>query len=265
MPDVNVDGCRLSFRVEGPEAAPWLLLSNSLGTTIDLWARQMDRFTQSFRVIRYDTRGHGRSGVPSGPYTMDRLGADVLAVLDAAGASRAHVCGISIGGLTGLWMAVHAPARVDRLVAANTAARIGTTELWDARIATVRSSGVPSLAEATMTRWFTEEFRQRHASTVDTFRAMVEDCPADGYAGCCAALRDADMRNDLHQITAPTLVVTGAHDVATPPADGAFIRERIPAARLLALDAAHLTNVEQADEFTSAVVEFLSRRRESNL
>jgi 3-oxoadipate enol-lactonase len=261
MAEVSVEGCRLFFNVEGPENAPWLLLSNSLGTTIDLWAGQLGRFTQSFRVVRYDTRGHGRSDAPSGPYTLDQLGTDALMILDAAGAARAHVCGISIGGLTAMWMALHAHERIDRLVAANTAARIGTAELWDDRIRTVRSAGTAALAEATMTRWFTQQFRQRHPSTVDAFRSMVAACSSDGYAGCCAALRDADLRDDLHRIIAPTLVVTGTHDVATPPAGADVIRERIPGARKLALDCAHLSNVEQAEAFTSAVVEFLSSRR----
>ena len=257
MAEVRVDGCRLFFSVEGPEQAPWLLLSNSLGTTIDLWTRQLDRFTRVFRVIRYDTRGHGRSDVPTGPYTLNQLGADALSILEAAGAGRAHVCGVSIGGLTAMWLALHAPARVDRIVAANTAARIGTAELWNERIQTVRTLGMTTIAEATMARWFTERFIQRHPSTVDAFRSMVAACPADGYTGCCAALRDADVRDELHRIGAPTLVVTGVHDVGTPPAEGAFIRERVAGARLLALDAAHLSNVEQADAFTAAVVDFL--------
>lgn len=258
MPEVEADGCRLSYSVEGPAGAPVLLLSNSIGTTSALWDRQAGPFAKTFRVVRYDTRGHGRSSVPAGDYTMEQLGRDALAVLDAAGAGRAHVCGISLGGITAMWLGVHAPERIERLVLANTGARVGTVEMWQQRIAAVRANGMAQIAEATPSRWFTESFRQRAPEIVATFTAMVADCPPAGYAGCSAAIRDTDLRDDVRKIAAPTLVITGAVDPATPPSDGAFLSERIPRARRVELAAAHLSNVEAADAFTAAVLDFLA-------
>jgi len=257
MSDVTVDGCRLSFSVEGPEDAPALLLVNALGATRDLWTFELDRFARSFRVIRYDARGHGRSDVPSGPYSLDRLGQDALAILDAAGVAQAHICGLSLGGMVAMWLGVNSPERVARLIAANTGARIGTTELWEERIRNARSLGMPALAASVIPRWFTQEFRERQPETVDRFRSMLAACPVEGYAGCCAAVRDADLREDIQRIGAATLVIRGIHDVATPPGAADFIRERVAGARLVALDAAHLSNVEQPEAFTSAVVDFL--------
>lgn len=255
---IDVDGCRLSVSIAGPRRAPALLLLNALGTTTDLWAAQLTAFSRLFRVIRCDTRGHGGSDAPADDYTLDRLGHDALAVLDAAGAPRAHVCGVSLGGLVALWLARHAPARVDRVVAANTGARVGTRELWQQRIRAAREEGMAALAEPTMQRWFTERFRRTHPDTVDRFRCRVSACPVAGYTGCCAALRDADLRDDLQRIAAPTLVVAGTDDPATPPSLGDFIREGVAGACGVALDAAHLANVEQPEAFNAAVIEFLT-------
>ncbi len=255
---VTVDGCRLAFSVSGPETAPPLLLLNALGTTTALWAEQVAPFSRGLRVIRCDTRGHGDSAAPSGDYTLDRLGHDALAVLDAAGAARAHVCGVSLGGLLALWLARHAPERVDHIVCANTGARVGTRELWEQRIQAAREQGMAALAEPTMQRWFTERFRKSAPETVDRFRSMVSACPVAGYAGCCAALRDVDLRDELHRIAAPALVVTGTHDQATPPILGQDIRHGVAGARGVELDAAHLANVEQPDAFNAAVIDFLT-------
>ena len=259
MPDAHAGGCRLSWTLHGPADAPALLLLDALGTTIDLWTPQIDRLASAFRVIRYDTRGHGASEAPAGPYALDRLGRDALAVLDAAGVPRAHVCGVSLGGQTALWLGLHAPERVSGLVAANTGARIGTTALWDQRIRDAGARGMQALVEPAIARWFTLRFRRTDPETVDRFRKMLGDCPATGYAGCCAALRDADLRADLHRIAKPTLVVTGADDHATPPAAGHHIREQVAGAELLPLDAAHLSNVERPDAFTAGVLNFLNR------
>ena len=259
MPEIDVDGCRLSWTAQGPADAPPLLLLNALGTTIDLWSPRIDRLATAFRVIRFDTRGHGASEAPPGPYALDRLGRDALAVLDAAGARRAHVCGVSLGGQTALWLAVHAPARVAGVVAANTGARIGATALWNQRIRDAGTLGMHALVEPAMARWFTPRFRRRDTETVDRFRTMLRACSPTGYAGCCAALRDADLRADLHRIERPTLVIVGADDDATPPAAGRAICEQVAGAELLALDAAHLANVERADAFTAGVLAFLTR------
>jgi 3-oxoadipate enol-lactonase len=256
--EVVVDGCRLWYEVSGSGNAAPLLLSHCLGASADLWASQLDAFNEHFRVIRYDTRGHGQSDAPAGPYSLDRLGRDALAVLDAAGAPRAHVCGISIGGMTALWLAINAPDRVDRIVAANTAARIGTTDLWDMRINQARADGLASLAPGSMTRWFTESFRGAHAETVSRFQRTMSSGSVEGYVGCARALQEADLRDRIGEIAAPTLVITGTHDPSTPPDDGKWLAQHIENSRLLELPTAHLSNVDQPETFTRAVIDFLS-------
>ena len=260
MPRIDVDGCRLSWSALGPADAPPLLLLNALGTTRDLWRPQIDRLGAAFRVIRFDTRGHGASDTPTGPCTLDRLGRDAVAVLDAAGARRAHVCGVSLGGQTALWLALHASERVARVVAANTGARIGTTDLWDRRIRDA-APGMHALVEPAIARWFTPRFRRRDPETVERFRTMLRAGSPTGYAACCAALRDADLRADLHRIDRPTLVIAGADDHATPPAAARAICEQVAGAELLALDAAHLANVERPHAFSAGVLAFLARNR----
>jgi len=252
------DDCRLAFAVNGDPDAPALVLSNSLGTDRTLWDRQMETFADRFRVLRYDTRGHGESDAPPGAYTMERLGKDVLSLMDALGVAKAHVCGISIGGMTALWLGVHARERVSRLVLANTAARIGSVEIWDERIRVATTKGVEALADGAMTRWFTPAFHAAEPETVARLRATMCRVPVNGYVGCSIALRDADLRRAAPTVRAACLVVTGKHDPATPPAGGEWLAEVIPAAQLLQLDAAHISNVERAPEFTRAVAQFLT-------
>ena len=258
MSDVTVDGCRLSYTVDGAEDAPVVLLSHSLGTTRALWEPQLDRLRQSFRVVRYDARGHGGSQVMTGDYRIDQLGRDALGVLDAVGARRAHVCGVSLGGLVALWLGVHAPERVNGLVAANTAARLATSEIWQQRIETVRSEGMAGVVDVGLTRWFTEAFRRDQEPTVERFRRMLARCAVDGYAGSCAALRDADLTADVARIEAPLLVVTGTHDIATPPAAGRLVHEKVRGSHYCALAGGHLGNVEQAEAFSTEVGRFLA-------
>lgn len=257
--EVVVDGCRLVVEIEGPEEAPVCLLLHSLGTTSELWLPQWEPFQRSLRVIRYDVRGHGRSQPAAGPYTLDRLGRDALAVLDAAQVERAHVCGVSLGGLTAQWLGVHASDRIARLVAANTAARLGSREVWADRIGAVRRGGMEAVADASLARWFTDRYREVDSATVDGFRSMLLACPVEGYVGSCAVLRDGDLREAVGRILAPTLVITGSHDAATPPSLGESLCQRVPGAQGLELDAAHLSNVEQSEAFTAGVLEFLFR------
>jgi 3-oxoadipate enol-lactonase len=257
---VSSDGCELAYSVEGVEGRPFLLLSNSLGTSADMWADQMPSLAAAFRVIRYDTRGHGRSGAPSGEYSIEQLGRDALAVLDRAGAARAHICGLSLGGVTGMWLGVHAAERVESLVLACTAAKIGTVEMWNQRIRQVLEAGMPSIADAVIGRWFSHAFATGSPGRVASFRSMLTSTPPQGYAGCCAALRAADLREDIPRIEAPTLVISGASDPATPPAEGRAIEARINGAEMVVLDASHLANVEQPERFTQAIVEFVLRR-----
>jgi 3-oxoadipate enol-lactonase len=248
--DVGAGPRRLHVQVDGGVSAPPVLLINSLGSTLGLWSEQVADWWQSFRVIRYDLRGHGQSGVPPGDYSLDDLGADALRVLDALSVDRAHICGISIGGLTALWLGIHHPGRVGSLVVANTAARVGTPERWRERAAKVRHDGMSAIADMAMGNWFSPEFRGRQPEVVATFHRMVATTSPDGYVGCCAALRDADLRDDLPRIVARTLVVAGTRDPSTSVADAELIASRIEDARLLSLPSAHISNVECANEFS---------------
>jgi 3-oxoadipate enol-lactonase len=252
-------GVRLAYDVSGPAGAPPLLLVNSIGATRTvLWRRQVPELATRFRVITYDTRGHGESAVPPGEYTLDNLGQDAVAVLDAVGIDTAHVCGISMGGITAMWLGIHAASRVRSLVAANTAARIGSLQSWGDRIALVKAEGLAGVAEQAMPRWFTQDFRDRDPGTIEQFKAMVRSIPPAGYLGCCAALRDADLRDAVSAIAAPTLAITGALDVLTPPEALAFVHAQVTGSRLIALDCAHISNVDKSDEFNAAVMSFIA-------
>ena len=254
---VESNGARISYTVDGPLDRPVLLFINSIGTTRDLWKQQVPALVGTYRIIRYDARGHGSSSVPAGDYTIAQLGRDALAILDAEDVAQAHVCGISLGGLTGLWLALNAPDRVASLVVANSAARIGSLQSWNDRIALVREHGMRGVADMAIARWFTPDFSRRHGDLVENFRSMVEVCPQAGYLGCCAALRDEDLREAISRIACPVLLIAGSTDAATPPDGLHFVHQAIPGSKMLTLDAAHLSNVEQSEAFTSAVMGFL--------
>jgi len=253
----DVDGGRLRYRLDGAADAPVLLLSNSLGTNLSMWEPQMAELSRSFRVLRYDTRGHGESSVTAGPYTIGRLGRDVVALLDRLGIERTHFCGLSLGGMTGMWLATHAPNRVSRLALCNTAAHIAPVDLWNGRIDQVCAGGMEAIVESVLARWFTPAFLARSPDIAASVRQMVLATPADGYIACCAAIRDMDQREAIAGISAPTLVIAGTHDPATPPAAGRFIADRIEGARYVELPAAHLSNIEVAPAFTAALANFL--------
>jgi len=254
---VETNGARISYIAEGPPDRPTLLFINSIGTTRDLWHAQVPALVGTYRIIRYDARGHGSSTVPDGDYSIEQLGRDALAILDAEDVKRAHICGISLGGITAMWLGVNAPDRVSSLVLANTGARIGSVQSWTDRIALVRERGMSGIADMATARWFSAGYRQRHDDVVTRFKTMVETCPTAGYLGCCAALRDEDLREAISNISCPVLVVAGSIDEATPLEGMRFIHEHIAGSKVLTLDAAHLSNVEQADAFTSAVMGFL--------
>lgn len=258
MPTARVNGTTLHYVVDGPAGAPALVLANSLGADHTMWQPQVAAFAQHHRVIRYDARGHGQSGVTPGPYTVELLGQDVVALLDHLRIERAAFCGLSLGGATGQWLGLHACRRIARLVLANTAAKIGTAQAWDDRIAAVSKGGVAAIADAVLGRWFTPDFATRDPEAVARMKAMMLGQPAAGYVAQCAAVRDADFRDALPTIGAPTLVIAGKHDASTTVADGAFLAQRIPGARLVELDAAHISNVEQPADFTRAVLDFLA-------
>lgn len=258
MPKIETGNMSLHYQLEGKESNPVLVLSNSLGTDLGMWVPQMPALLEHFRVLRHDARGHGQSGVPPGPYRIPQFGEDVIALMDRLGIRRAHFCGLSMGGMTGMWLAANHPARIDRLVLCNTAARIGPPELWDARIDKVNSDGIASIAPAVIDRWFTADFQRFAKKQVDLVRSMLLRTPDAGYTASCAAVRDMDQRDEISAITAPTLVLAGAHDKATPPEDGKLVASRIAGARFAELNAAHLSNWEVAQAFTTNVVDFLT-------
>ncbi len=244
--------------VEGPADAPVLVLSNSLGSTLEMWDRQMAALTPHLRVIRYDLRGHGASPVPPAPYDIADLGADLLALLDELGVERAHVGGLSIGGLIGMWIAANAPHRVDRLFVCSTSPRFEPPEAWAARAATVLAQGTGAVADAVVARWFTPAFADDFPVVVREMRDMIAGTPPDGYAACCGVVERTDLRPSLPSIEAPTLVIAGADDPAAPPAQAELIASLIPGARLAVVEhAAHLANVEQPDQVNDLIVEHL--------
>jgi len=251
------DGARLYYQLEGRDDAPVLVLSNSLGTTLDMWAPQMPALLKHFRVLRHDARGHGRSEVTPGPYTIAQLGADALALMDHLNIDRAHFCGLSMGGMIGMWLGTHHAHRLDRLVLCNTAAKIGTPETWNPRIAKVEAEGMASVVDTVLERWFTAGFRQRAPEQVAVVRDMLQGTAPAGYSANCAAVRDMDQRAGIASIAVPTLVVAGTHDGSTPAADGRAVADAIPGARYVELDAAHLSNWEQSGQFTQALLDFL--------
>ncbi|GAB3205103.1 3-oxoadipate enol-lactonase [Marinactinospora thermotolerans] len=235
--------------IDGPEDAPVLILGGSLGSTLEMWEPQVADLARDLRVVRYDMRGHGRSPVPGGPYTIADLGADVVRLLDRLGVRRAHFAGLSIGGMTGMWLGAHAPERIDRLALLCTSALLGPPEGWSRRAATVRAEGTGAVAAGVVERWFTPGFAHAEPAVVERMTSMVAATPAEGYAGCCAAIERMDLRPDLPAIAAPTLVVAGADDPATPPAHAELIADAVPGARLEVVGpGAHLASWERADQ-----------------
>lgn len=258
MPVIDADGCKINVQVDGPQDAPAIVLSNSLGTNLSMWDDQAKALSGKFRVVRYDQRGHGKSGAPKGPYTIDRLGQDVIAVLDGLKIVKAHFLGLSMGGTTGMWLARMAPSRFNKIILSNTGARIGTQDVWNTRIATVLSKGMSAVVDATIERWFSKNFRDGNPPAISAVRKMLMTTPPHGFAGCSAAIRDADQRWGIGDVKLPTLVIIGTVDPGTPPAGGEEIARRIPGAKIARLEAAHLSNLEKSEQFTAEVQKFLA-------
>jgi 3-oxoadipate enol-lactonase len=260
MPQFERDGVEFNVTLDGPENKPPLMLSNSLGTNLHMWDWQIPELTKHFRVIRYDSRGHGQSGAPDGPYSIDELGRDALAIMDALELEQVHWMGLSKGGMIGQWLLTHAPERIGRAVLANTGSHMPPPDLWNQRIRTALDKGMEELTPGVIERWFTPEFRAREPETVQKIVRMLHTTPAHGYAGSCSAIRDMDQRESIRSVTNPVLVVVGSRDPATPPEMGKRIADTIRGARIVTLDAAHLSNIEQAEAFNQAVIDFLTAR-----
>jgi 3-oxoadipate enol-lactonase len=257
MPEINADGTRIHVEVEGPERAPVLMLSNSLGTNLHMWDDQVAAFTRHFRLIRYDRRGHGQSDVPRGPYSMERLGRDVLAILDGLGIAKINWCGLSMGGMVGMWLGANAASRIDKLILSNTSAYFADKTMWESRIKLVREKGLAAIVDANMERWFTKGFRESSPEAIARIRAMFLATSPEGYIACGEGIRDMDHRPLLAKISATTLVIAGRYDPATTLEAGEFIAHHTPNARLAVLDAAHIANMEQPEAYANTVLEFL--------
>ena len=258
MPMMKLNGETFHVKVDGPKDAPALVLSNSLSSNLSMWDRQIPEWSKAFRVVRYDTRGHGQSVTSAPPYSLAQLAGDALALMDALGIARANWCGLSMGGMVGQWLATHHPQRLNRVVLANTASRMGPPDLWNARIRTVSASGMEAIVDATLDRWLSKAFQERDKKATAAVRKMILGTSPQGYCGSGAAIRDMDQREAIRSIALPVLVVTGSMDPATPPAAGQFIQAQIKGAKLVELQAAHVSNIEQPEAFGKAVLEFLT-------
>lgn len=248
---------QIHYRLDGDPGNPVLVLSNSLGASLSVWDAQVEAFSRKFRVLRYDARGHGQSSNPPGPYSMEAFGHDLLDLLDELDIDTFCFCGLSMGGMLGLWLGIYSPSRIRKLVLCNTAPRIGVTEAWNERIVEVLQNGVKSISEGTLGRWLTPQFRSSHPEIAAKVQNMLNSADRAGYAAACAAVRDTDLTESVSRICVPTLIVAGAHDPVTPPEEGKQMAAKIAGAQYVELNAAHLSNVEAADEFTAAVLKFL--------
>jgi 3-oxoadipate enol-lactonase/4-carboxymuconolactone decarboxylase len=258
MPFLNAEKNRIFYRIEGNPGRQVLVLSHSIGTDHGMWEPQIGDLIQDFQVLRYDTRGHGASEVPAGEYSIEQLGKEVLALADGLGIAKFTFCGLSLGGAIGQWLGINAADRLERLILANTAPKLGSRELWETRIRAVTSSGMSSIVDMAMQRFFSEEFIERGDPYLQSVKSVFLGTNPTGYAGCCAALRDFDSNTHLQRISAPTLIISGKRDVSTPwTGNGEILAQKIPGASSLQLDSAHLSNLERPRAFSSAVAEFL--------
>lgn len=253
----NLPDGQLHYEWSGPESAPVLVFSNSLGTTFRMWDAQLGEFTKYFRVLRYDTRGHGESSASPGPYTIAQLSWDVVRLMDTLRLDRVCFCGLSVGGMTGMFLGANAPNRFHKIVLCNTAAKIGTDQTWNARIEAVKRDGMKSVAAGVIERWFTPRYRNSHPDEAARARRMLEESNVEGYVASCAAVRDTDHRLSLESMHVPVLVVAGTDDPVTTPSDGQFLANHIPKAKYVELSAAHLSNIEAKENFNREVLDFL--------
>ncbi|WP_197038356.1 alpha/beta fold hydrolase [Billgrantia saliphila] len=252
------DGVRIAYHVDGAADKPVLVLSNSIATDLGMWDRQVPELAEHFHVVRYDMRGHGESEVPAGAYSLDRLGRDVLELLDGLGIERAHFLGLSLGGFVGQWLGIHAPERIGRLILSNTASYLGPAAQWDEAINSVfKAEGMQETAERFLRNWFPTRLLEEGSAVVEPFRTTLLAMDRQGLAGSYAVVRDTDMRRTIVLITSPTLVIAGEHDPVTTVSHSETMAETIPGARLLVMPAAHMTHIEFPSEFMEVVLNFL--------
>src|SRR5512142_2758211 len=255
---IDAPGARLHYRLDGPVDSPLVILANSLGTTLTMWDGQITALTRSFRVLRFDMRGHGASSVSGEPGDVPRLGRDGLLLMDRVQATPALFLGLSLGGMVGLWLGVHAPQRLEKLVLSNTAAVIGSRLGWNARIDLVARDGMEGVADAVIGVWVTHEFHARKPASVERLRQMLLSTSRAGYIAGCAAVRDTDLTGSVASVRVPTLIITGEFDSVTPPSAGRWLAEKIEGAEVVELEAAHLSNIEAESGFNERLLGFLT-------
>ncbi len=262
MPHVFLDrdGRSIFYERAGLRGAPVLLLSGSLGTTLRMWDAQVDGLSDRYDIIRYDLRGHGKSSTPAGPYTIDRLGGDVVALVERLEVNQIAFCGLSLGGAIGQWLALHSSERFRAFILANTASSIGTPALWSERIAAVEEKGMAGVAEGILGRWFTPAFHRDSPSTVERMRRMLSSCNPKGYVAACSALQGMDLRASIQSIHTPTCILAGEDDLVTTLSDAEFLRDNITDSKLVVLSAAHISNIEVPTAFNAAVLQFLQEQ-----
>jgi 3-oxoadipate enol-lactonase len=258
MTAITIAGETFNVLVEGDESKENLMLSHPMGTNLHLFDPQIPALAKHFRIIRYDSRGHGASVANQGPYSVEGFGRDALAIMDALGIEKAHWLGLSLGSIVGLWLLVHARERIGRAVLASASAQISGPDLWNSRIHLARDSGMNGVATATAERWFTKAFRDANPAKVDAVMEMIRTTPLHGYLAACAAIRDMDQREAIRGISHIVLVISGRHDLSTPPGMGALVASSIEGAKFVTLEAPHLSNIEDEANFTKAVVDFLT-------
>ncbi|WP_312309698.1 3-oxoadipate enol-lactonase [Acinetobacter variabilis] len=258
MPTFTSNDAQINYQTFGDASKPALVFSNSLGTKYSMWQPQIEHFQQDYYVICYDTRGHGASSAPQGPYSLEQLGQDVVSLLDHLNIAKAAFCGISMGGLTGQWLAIHKPERFNHVIVCNTAAKIGQEQAWQDRAALVREQGLAPIAATAASRWFTNPFIQSNPAVVAELSNDLGAGSPEGYANCCEALAKADVREQLSSIQIPVLIIAGQQDPVTTVADGQFMQQRIANSKLFEINASHISNIEQPEAFNQAVQTFLA-------
>lgn len=265
MSIAHINGIDVFYLTDGDPYKPAIIFSNSLGTDHSMWDGQLEALRRDFYIIRYDTRGHGLTSAPKGPYTIDQLGKDVLALLDYLSIDAAYFCGISMGGLIGQWLAVNASERIEALVIANTASKIGTELAWKERAALVRKEGLNVIAESAPSRWFTPEFYGSCPRDVNELLINLKNMSPEGYASCCEALACEDLRGNISKITIPALILSGTKDPVTTIEDARFMQGQIQESQLLEIPASHISNIEAEVEFNQAIKQFFTNQAKQEL
>ena len=260
MPFAEVNGTTLHYRFDGPEQGPVVMLSNALGSDLTMWEFQIPALVEAgYRVLRYDSRGHGHSAVPDGPYSIELLTADAVGLMDAFGLEKVHFCGLSKGGMIGQMLGTRYGDRLISLTLSSTAAYMAPKEIWDERIETVGKGGMAILVDATLDRWFTKAGQKHLVSSVEKVRRVILNTSVKGFCACCAAIRDMDQRETIRTVFTPTLVMVGEHDSGTPVSAAEYIHQGITSSSLTIIsDAAHFVQMEQSSMFNHELLKFIT-------